>query len=110
MVIHKKSTAHETSHALKHESEFKVEARRNKLVGLWAAEKMNLTGDAAAVYAREVVSADMEEAGIDDVVRKVMADFAGKGVAITENQLRDKLNEQLPVARRQIIDESEKAS
>lgn len=106
MPIKKKSAAHEISHALKHELEFKAEARRNRLVGLWAAAKMNITGDAATAYARDVVHSDMEEAGIDDVVRKIMADFAAKDVKVTEGQLRDELGAQLPIARRQIVDES----
>lgn len=63
------------------ELQFKANARRNKLLGLWVAEKLGKTGEAANAYATEVVMADFEEAGDDDVVRKVMADLGGTGVS-----------------------------
>src|SRR6202795_2922071 len=72
---------------------FKAEARRNKLLGLWAAEKLGLSGDAANDYAKAVVAADFEEAGDADVVRKVMGDLTAKGIAITEPQIRVKMDE-----------------
>jgi hypothetical protein len=82
------------------ELKFKAEARRNKLLGLWVAEKLGLSGDAANDYAREVVAADLEEAG--NVVRKVMRDLATKGVAITEPQIRAKMDELMAQAIAQV--------
>ena len=82
--------------------QFRAEARRNKLVGLWAAELLGKSGDAAAEYAMSVVSADFEEAGIEDVVRKVAADLAGKASA---DQVRAKMTELLPVAKSQLMSE-----
>ena len=82
----KREEGFEKKFALDEEQKFKAEARRNKLLGLWAAEKLGMTGDAATAYAKEVVAADFEEAGDDDVLRKVMGDLAAKGVAVTEPQ------------------------
>ena len=89
----KREEGFERKFALDEEQKFKAEARRNKLVGLWAAGKFGISGDAAAAYAKEVVAADFEEAGDGDVMRKLVRDFAAKGVAITERELRMKLDE-----------------
>ncbi|MGV6801618.1 MAG: DUF1476 domain-containing protein [bacterium] len=86
------------------ELKFKIEARRDKLVGLWLAEKMGLTGDAASHYAREVIVSDLEEPGEEDVIRKLMADIKAKGLSLTERQVRDKMAELLSVAKQQIHD------
>ena len=94
--------AFEAKYAHDAEMQFRAEARRNKLVGLWAAELMGKTGDAAAAYALEVVQADFEEAGIEDVVRKLVADLAGKASA---DEIRAKLLELLPVAKAQLMQE-----
>src|ERR1700744_5821058 len=82
------------------ELKFKAEARRNRLLGLWAAEKLGKTGDEATAYARDVVAADFEEAGDADVVRKVAGDLAGSG--ITEQRVREKMLDLLGVAVEQI--------
>lgn len=84
-----------------HDSElqFRVDARRNKLVGLWAAELLGKSGDEAAAYAKEVVAADFEEAGHEDVVRKLTADLGAKA---TDAEIRAKMEEQLIVAKTQI--------
>ncbi|MGY4350755.1 hypothetical protein ACVWXM_007248 [Bradyrhizobium sp. GM7.3] len=82
--LDKREEGFEKKFALDEEQKFKAEARRNRLLGLWAAEKLGITGDAATAYAKEVVAADFEEAGDADVLRKVMADFAAKNVAVTE--------------------------
>jgi hypothetical protein len=82
--------------------QFKATARRNKLLGAWAAEKMGLTGDAATQYAKDVVASDFEEAGDDDVVRKVMADFAAKSVDQSEHQVRRTMDELMGEAIAQI--------
>ena len=70
------------------ELKFRATARRNKLLGLWAAEKMGLAGDEAQAYAREVVKADLAEPGEEDVFRKVRADFDAKGVDQSDHQIR----------------------
>jgi hypothetical protein len=84
------------------ELRFKAEARRNKLLGLWVAERLGKLGDAAAAYAKEVVAADFEEAGDDDVVRKVLADLNDSGLQMGENELRDKMAELMAEAIDQI--------
>ncbi len=94
----KREEGFEKKYALDEEQKFKAEARRNKLLGLWVAEKLGITGDAAAAYAREVVAADFEEAGDGDVVRKVSGDLATKGVAMTEPQIRAKMDELMALA------------
>ena len=89
----KREEGFEKKFALDEEQKFKAEVRRNKLLGLWAAEKLGLSGDAATAYSKEVVAADFEEAGDQDVQNKVVKDFAAKGVAMTEPQLRVKMDE-----------------
>src|SRR3981189_1935113 len=89
----KREEGFEKKYALDEEQKFKAEARRNKLLGLWVAEKLGIDGDEANAYAREVVASDFEEAGDGDVVRKVLGDLAAKGVALTEPQLRAKMDE-----------------
>ncbi len=102
MVIEKKSSAHEVDHALKHETDFRIDARRNKLLGLWAAERLRLSGEDAEAYAREVVVSDLDEPGEEDVVRKVKGDFDQRGISLDEGELRRKMKELLAVARRQL--------
>ena len=85
------------------ELRFKAEARRNKLLGLWAAEKLGKTGDDAEAYAKEVVKADFEEAGHEDVMRKLMGDL---GDRVAEDDLRAKYAELLAVAKGQLMDEA----
>lgn len=82
----------ERKFVLDEELKFKAEARRNRLLGLWVAHQLGLTGDAASAYAKDVVAADFE-AGGDGVVRKVTADLNAKGIAITEPLLDAKMNE-----------------
>ncbi len=89
----KREEGFEKKFAMDAEQKFKAEARRNKLLGLWAAEKLGITGDAANAYAKEVVAADFEEAGDGDVLRKVAGDFSAKGVTVTETQVRAKMDE-----------------
>lgn len=87
------------------ELRFKAEARRNKLLGLWAAEQMGLSGDDAAKYAAEVVAADFAEAGDEDVFRKVSGDLQAKGVSVADQAIRQKMEELVHVAREQILNE-----
>src|SRR3954470_10638337 len=81
---------------------FKAMARRNKLLGLWAAEKMGLTGAEADAYAKEVVMSDFEEAGDHDVFRKVRKDFDAKGVVQSDDQIRQTMDRLLAQAVAQI--------
>lgn len=97
--------AFEQMYARDAEMQFKAEARRNKLLGLWAAEKMGLTGDAAEAYARAVVIEDLKEKGDEDVFRKVAGDFAEKGVEVPEAELRRQMRELLAQAKAQILTE-----
>jgi len=90
------------------ETQFKITARRNKLLGLWAAERLGISGADADAYAREVVAADFEEAGDADVVRKVMRDFADKGKELTESRLRKEMERLAATAREQILGESQR--
>lgn len=91
----------------KHDQElrFKVEVRRNKLLGHWAAELLDLKGPEADAYAKEVISADFEEAGDHDVLRKVLADLEGKNVDMSEHRLRKKMDELTELAKQQIMQE-----
>ena len=87
------------------ELQFKVNARRNKLLGLWAAEQLGMTGDAAEAYAKEVVVADFDEPGDDDVLRKVMTDLEAKGVSTTEHAIRHEMNKLFEQAKREFVEE-----
>lgn len=87
------------------ELQFKVEVRRNKLVGLWAAELMGMKGPEADDYAREVISADFSEPGIEDVVRKVFADLQEKNIDLSEHRLRKKIDELNATAKHQLMSE-----
>jgi len=84
----KREEAFEKKFAHDEELRFKATARRNKMLGLWAAEKLGLSGAAAETYAKEVVAADFEEAGDDDVFRKIRKDFDAKNVAQSDHQIR----------------------
>lgn len=96
----KREEGFEKKFAHDEELRFKAMARRNKLLGLWAAEKLGKSGPDAEAYAKEVVLADFEEAGDNDVVRKVVKDLAGKDV--TEQDIRAKMAELLAEAVAQI--------
>ena len=89
----------ESKFARDEEVKFKATARRNKLLGLWAAELLGKTGEDAEAYAKEVVRADFEEAGHEDVVRKLRADLGDK---VDEQTIRAKLDEMLLVAKEQL--------
>ena len=97
-----RESAYEAKFAHDADMQFRAEARRNKLVGLWAAGLLGKSGQDAADYAITVVNADFEEAGIEDVVRKVAADLSGKSNA---DEIRAKMAELLPVAKAQLMDE-----
>lgn len=97
----------EAKFAMDQASEFKVMARRNKLLGLWAADLMGLTGADAEAYAKTVILSDLEEPGDDDVLRKVRGDFDVKGIDRTDARIREHMAELLPIAREQIAKENE---
>lgn len=97
-----RANAFENKYAHDADMMFRAEARRNKLVGLWAADLLGHSGDDAAAYAMTVVHADFEEAGIEDVVRKLVADLDGKSGA---DAIRAKMAEMLPVAKAQLMSE-----
>lgn len=92
----------ETKFAHDEALKFRAYARRNKLLGLWAAEKLGLSGADADAYAQAVVIADLQEAGDDDVLNKVKGDFAAKGVAQSDHQIRRTMDELLAKAVAQI--------
>jgi hypothetical protein len=92
----------ERKFAFDEETRFKATARRNKLLGLWAAEKLGKSGTDADAYAKEVVVSDIEEAGDHDVFRKVRADFDAAGVAQSDHQIRRTMDELMAVAIEQI--------
>lgn len=89
----KRKSGEEARFALDQELRFKANARRNKLLGLWAAEQFGLTGEAASAYAVEVVKADFEAPGDEDVFRKVRGDFDARGVTVTDHQLHRQMEE-----------------
>ena len=95
----------EAKYAHDAEMQFKAEARRNKLLGLWAAEKMGLTGDAAEAYSKEVVAADFEEAGDEDVYRKVSGDLDAKSIGVSEQEIRDQMVALMGEAKAQLMQE-----
>ena len=98
----KREEGFEKQFAHDEELRFKAMARRNKLLGLWAAEKLGLQGADANAYAKEVVVADFEESGEEDVLRKVSKDLEAKGVVQAEQEIRRKMHDLLAQAVAQI--------
>ncbi|KMK67455.1 DUF1476 domain-containing protein [Puniceibacterium sp. IMCC21224] len=98
-----RENAFENKFAHDADMQFRAEARRNKLLGLWAADLLGKTGEAADTYAKEVVKADFEEAGHEDVVRKLTGDLGDKA---TDAEIRAKLAEFGAVAKSQLLDEA----
>ena len=98
--------AFESKFAHDEEMKFRIIARRNRLLGQWAARRMGLTEAESESYAKDVVRADFEEAGEHDVIRKVLGDLTAAGVDCEEDQVRDALRNKEIEARRQIIEAS----
>jgi hypothetical protein len=94
--------AEEKKYQLDQELEFKAQARRAKLVGAWAAKLMGLADDAAESYAKSVVIADLEEAGVEDLFRKIRGDLDMHSVELSDHQIRAKMEEALIEARAQV--------
>ena len=84
--------------------QFKITARRNKLVGQWAAGKMGLTPEETTSYATSVVQADFEEAGDEDVIRKLLGDLTSAGIDVDDAMIRAALEDKMVEARRQFIE------
>ena len=101
----KREKAFEDKYKHDQELQFRVEVRRNKLLGLWVAEHLGLAGDDAQAYAKEVVAADFEEPGDADLVRKILGDLGAKGIEMSEDRLRGKMTELVPVAKEQVMTE-----
>ena len=98
----KREEGFEKKFAHDEELRFRANARRNKMLGLWAAGKLGLSGDSAETYAKEVVASDFEEPGDHDVFRKVRKDFDAKGVAASDEDIRQIMNELLAKAVAQL--------
>ena len=98
-----KERAEEAKYAHDEEMQFRVAARRNRLLGGWAAEKMGLTAAEADGYAKEVIQADFEEAGDEDVIRKVLGDLTAAGIEIDEAEIRAALEAKSVEARRALM-------
>ncbi len=96
----KREEGFEKQYAVDEELKFKAEARRNKLFGLWVADKLGLSGDAAAAYARDVVAAEFEGPG--RVAAKITSDLKAKSLPVDEAEIRAKLAELMPVAIAQV--------
>lgn len=97
--------AEEAKFALDEDTAFRIAARRNRLLGEWAAGAMKLTPEETDSYKKAVVQADFEEAGDEDVIRKLLGDLIAAGTDITETDIRAKLEEMRVVARRQLMGE-----
>ncbi|ALK08822.1 DUF1476 domain-containing protein [Blastochloris viridis] len=102
--FNKREDAFERQFAHDEELRFKAAARRNRMLGLWAAEKLGKSGDAADAYAREVVVSDLEEPGEEDVFRKIRGDFDAGGVQQSDHQIRRTMDELMAKAMQEIRD------
>ena len=98
--------AFEAKYARDEEMQFRIIARRNRLLGEWAARLMGLNEAESESYAKDVIRADFEEAGEDDVVRKVLGDLTSAGVDADETKIREAMGHKMVEARRQIIEQN----
>lgn len=98
--------AEEAKFAMDEDTQFRITARRNRLLGQWAAERMGLSAVEAEAYAKAVVQADFEEAGDEDVIRKLLGDLTAAGSDVSESDIRSKLDECAIEARRQFMSQS----
>ena len=101
-VFNERKKGFEAKFKMDEEMEFKVSARRNKLLGLWLAEKLDLSESEHDAYATEVVLSDLEEAGIEDIIRKVMNDIENHGANLSESEVRLKLDEFFGIAAKEL--------
>ena len=100
-----RQVAAEANFAREQEMHFRIQARRNRLLGAWAAERMGLSAAETEAYAKAVVQADFEEAGDEDVVRKLLGDLTSAGIETSEDEVRSALEAQQIEARRQLMGE-----
>ncbi len=98
----KRREGFESKFAHDEELRFRATARRDKLLGLWAAERLGLSGSAADDYAKEVVKAEFEEPGDHDIFRKIRRDFDAKSIAVSDHQIRREMDDLMKVAMEQI--------
>ena len=98
-----KERAEEAKFAHDEETQFRIAARRNRLLGAWAAEKMGLTSVEAEAYGKQVIQADFEEAGDEDVIRKLLGDLTAAGVVVDEGEIRAALEVKAVEARRSLM-------
>ena len=96
--------AFESKFAHDEEMKFRLVARRNRLLGEWAAAKMGLSEEETSSYAKDVIRADFEEAGDEDVIRKVLGDLTAAGVETNESEIRETLDHKTAEAKRQLIE------
>jgi hypothetical protein len=102
MTMEDRKNAFENKYAHDAEVRFRAEARRNKLLGIWAAEKLGKTGEEADAYVKDVIKADFQEAGDDDVFRKIRADFDAAGIDTSDHRIRRTMEELMIEAIRQV--------
>lgn len=102
--FNERERAFEAQYARDQDLQFKIIARRNRLLGKWAAELMGLTDVESDAYAKDVIRADFEEAGDEDVIRKLLGDLTSAGIDIDEARIREALHEKQVEARRQFIE------
>jgi len=98
--------AEEAKYARDEDMHFRIDARRNRLLGAWAAEKMGLSAVESEAYAKSVVQADFEEAGYEDVIRKILGDLISAGIEISEADVRSALEAKAVEARRALMGEA----
>jgi len=96
--------AFEAKFAMDEEMAFRITARRNRLLGQWAAAKLGLTPEETDAYAKAVVQADFEESGDEDVIRKLVGDLTAAGIDVEEAEVRQAIEAQTVEARRQLIE------
>ena len=96
--------AFEAKFARDQEMQFRIHARRDRLLGLWAAERMGLTDVEAETYAKELIRSDFETITDDDIVRRLLGDLTSAGVDIEESEIRSRIEEKTVKARRQLIE------
>ena len=106
VTFNEREQAFEAKYKRDQELTFKVNARRNKLLGMWAAGLMGMSADKANAYAKEVIAADFERPGDSDVLEKVLGDLTKNGVDMSEHRLRKEMDDLLQTAKKQIMDET----
>jgi len=105
--FHDRETSFEAKNKLDEELKFKAEARRDKLLGRWAAAKMGMSGAEVDAYAKTVVIADLDEPGFEDVIRKIMGDFKTHGADVSEDEVRTELERLMSIAIEQVKEDFE---